>query len=793
MKNDKRVIILCLPAPLVDTAPGQVEAGRLLVTRLAILPDGNTRAPGGRRAGAGRVVDMVLELARRGDVGVCYVGVVSPENDERRNDDFIEEIAHQFLVLGTRIKGEGLFVKDGVRCLPHGDLEMLHRKGGARARLATGVEVVCGLTDGVRAPHMVLIFGVRYPPSILQDLDIPDILRTGMEEPGVVRLSGIIPHPKGLAIGSRTPWPAFEAGELHRVVDALRRHTIHALQPGYRLEESLSFLRALAASPSLPPVDVTLPLSCSAADASTLLRDTASELREVCVTLALDPARPAITFGAAEDDSTTVRLVAPSMLRSAVQPTYDIVLAPGQGQSIFALGGIPIGYATVHACAQGTEGLLSGLSRGARFARTYEPLRGGDRPGSTGCAGAVLAASGTMDASLADWHRQADVFAARERAWAAERGLLVGPEPWQRAKTNYDLTAFYSVPPRPLGCLSPDATMAIAEAMARYMVLVAAGDHGIFDRVFPDETQQGRFQRLEASARFLARAACGSKGVVPAVEGAGLLERIAEGLMELRGRYAVECHPAARLAWQRGMAALYGGSVAEYDPMVTANPLVVRFVSGARDRGSVFDAVERRYLARAPIEVGARVREILAGGDARPESVAELGRELTVYLYLLDVAPTIGASRFFETALLAWPAHDIDPGRITLLKNANRLLDMALRLQNDRTDLLRTATGDRDAHKENAGTILLRKEMPGVAQTCALIDADILCGRIVARLWGAFQSAAANISCAWPEMGAVVGRASAIGYGVYAQGHYETKTREEMAALAEQVDRMQHG
>ncbi len=340
MKNSRRVSVLCLPAAKTDieeSAPPHPSG-----VRLAILPDGNTRAPGGRTAGAKKVVEVATGLALGGEVSVCYVGTASPENIERRSKEFAEEMTHHFLVLGTRILRDGVFVSDGIRCTPHGNLGALRRRGGAWGRFSAAVEAVCESTRSVRNPRMDLYFGVNYPPSFLNDLDIPTLFRTGMEERGVVRASGIVPHVRGYCAGVATPWPAIEVGAIRAVLRAVHDRGAARLGGGYSLAESRAFLRVLSGLRPTAPIEVTLPVDCSVEEASLLSGD--SELVSGHLRLEIEAKSSGlpIRVGGPEDALVTLRL-APSSLLLVRSRRHDAVLAPGQGDGIFALGGIQRG------------------------------------------------------------------------------------------------------------------------------------------------------------------------------------------------------------------------------------------------------------------------------------------------------------------------------------------------------------------------------------------------------------------------------------------------------------------
>lgn len=759
---------------------------RLDNLRILVLADGNRRSSprGGYASGAERVVSTAEHLAGRPDVSVMIACILSPDNIAKRSDEFFLELYKEFVGLGVAIATRGALVDAKIRMEVWGDLSSLRARGGHGAMLADAIEAVAAMTASVEDAHLRLILGVGYGPDTALELDVDVILRTGMEEPGVLRLSGLRTREGITNRAITTLWPDVEPHEVDEVIETCKRRAGPRFADGHALSQIVDLVRGLAHADIDAQLHVTILCAASRADVAAALDTLFAGPLRGCSTIAVEhpgdergaPARR----GAAEGARHLVRVLCSPYRGPTIEGELASVLAPGQSQSCFTLPDwLPRGSANVHACADTMEGVLLGIHEALRFADTHPPLLGGDRVVLPPVAHAISSAQGRSRASERD--EIGSRFAGKALRWAASAGLLLPDPAWRQAAENYALTAFFihfRVP------TEWDRTGASweerAELTARYMILVAAGDEGIFDRIVDGETEEQRWARLEASCGFLREGLRESaRAHPPRVAGAELLVAIASGWRELMRPYRRSCLPAAAESFRAGLDGLYAASVAEHRPSMST-----RLRTKNRDVRASPEAIDRRVAAIPPL-IATRARSLFA--NALKGDSADLD-ELSVLLHLGEVASAIGAGLLFRTAALSAPAAFVTNESIHVLEEAAALLDYHVRLTNDLSGFLESPEGDRDP-KENACTLLVPHTASGSARIAAVIRALATCRSIVDWLGRGVFAAIDRVEATWPSMGALMRRGEFVGRRVYEAGHYTTTSRGRMRAIFDAWER----
>lgn len=661
---------------------------------LLVLADGNRRSRAGYAGGARAVVSVAEHLARRADVATMIACVLSPDNVAKRGDRFFAALYAQFVELGAAITLHGALLGAGVRAEIVGDLGPLRARGGHAALLADAILAVARATASVTAPALRLLLGVGYAPDLAVTHDADVVLRTGVEEPSALRLSGLVTHARAVHVARTTLWPEMTPADIDDVLDEAAGRAVPALAEGHDEAAIEALARALS--------EAALPVP-------------------VCVAvIARDPAiAGARAAGAAE-----LAVVSPC---TAPRGASVAVIAPGQRPPCFLLpGGLDTGSATIHPAEASPAGLIAAMDAALRFAAAHPPLAGAER--------AVIDAPAARDPA-------AEAFADEALAWADARALLPAEPAIRRAARGYALTAFH---------MHDGVTArrrAHADLAARFMLLVTAGDEGIFDRVFAGEGEDddARRARLLASARYLADPA--RDAPAPDIPGAPLLAAIAAGFREIIAAAAPTAHPDLLHAFRAGLADLYDKSVAEHFPAPSRRP--------------------------PPAVIAAR---LAAADDA----------ERAVLGYLIDAASAVGAGLLFRAAALAAPAAEVPPGGAAALDRAAALIDHAVRLANDASSFLSSPSGDRDP-KRNSCTLLVPASASGVARAEAVVRALAVSRRLSAWIQDELSRAMAQLDEAWPWMGAVFRRGAHIGRRVYEIGHYTTIDPAEVSAVAAEI------
>jgi hypothetical protein len=749
---------------------------------LLILTDGNGRCTtaGGYSGGARRVVSIAEHLARRSDVAVMIACILSPDNIAKRGNSFFFALYKEFIQLGIDIETRRALVACNVRLEIHGALDALRDRGGHAVHLADAILAVVGATEGVANPELRLILGVGYGCDIALELDVDLLLRTGMEEPGVLRLSGLRTSERIANAAVTTLWPAVEPREVDELIDDCKRRAALRLARGYGVSAIVDLVEALSTAEIDAPVLATIPTSAPpAAISAAIERLFAGPLRgraTIAVEIAASGVHASRRYGL-EEARHTLRIVRSSPPGAGLEEGEVLtVLAPGQRLPLITLPGFHQGHANVFACEPTAQGMLEAIRAAQRFFAAHPPLRGRDRV--TGCAApqpSPEAIEPHPDASERD--ALADRFAAKTLAWASSAGLLIEGAAFRTAAANYALTAFFIHFRIPTEWDEAGARWEErADLIARYMLLVAAGDEGIFDRVFEGETQERRWARLEVSSRFLQGAlrSDGARARVPDVPGAELLAAIVEQWQALFERYRHACHPVAAASFRAGLEGLYEASLAEHRAGIASG-----LPEGERASTA---AIERRFAATPPV-VAARARAIVAGAVEGGPPVAN---ELRVLLYLAEVGSAIGAGLLFRTAALAAPAASVTSRGLTLLDAAATLLDYHVRLSNDVSGFLDAPGGDRDP-KENACTVLVSRAAAGVAREAAIVKALATCDGVAAWLGGEVGGAIERVAEAWPSMGTVLRRGAFVGRRVYEVGHYTSVSRAQMSRIFDEA------
>jgi undecaprenyl pyrophosphate synthase len=746
---------------MIRVLPERRPARRSGLT-LLILADGNRRwaRDEGYAAGARRVVAVAEHLATRPEVATMIAAILSPENIEKRSDAFFVELHRAFLRLGLAIGSERALIASGIRLGVAGDLDLLRRRGGPAASLAFAIEAAVELTAGVTAPRLVLDLAVGYGSELARERDVDILLRTGMEEEGAVRLSGLRPSARMAAFATTRLWPEIEADDIDRVIDAALSRAEPVFAAGHAPAEIAALIAALSRADLTAPLSVALSTHAAPVemdDALDALRLRAPGSFERVAVSHWIPGRSAPKRrGPRAGAALNVEIVpasAPEICAAAER--FDTLIAPGQSGPYLVLPASPApGHATIHACESGVESLVAAIVAAARFSAEHPALLGADRPLDRPRTGAgepaPISAERLADGS-AERDAEAERFAVRLMAWAEQAGLVPDEAPIRRAQHNYALTAFYIHHRRTAAWDGPRGDWeARAELSARYMMIVAAGDEGIFDRLAPGEGAAARLDRLRISARYLTRAVRGEEPeALPATFfGAPLLRAIARAWIDLLAAWRPHAHPFLHEGFVDHLGRLYHASIAELE----ARPAAIDMASEA------------------------------PGDEARARA------ERAVQGYLDEAAEAVGAGLLYRAVALGAPRDAVDPRHIAALDQVALLLDQHFRLANDLAGFLASPGADRD-DKPTTCSILVPADLQGKARATAIVHAAAVVRRLSLRLGEALERAVAELGRCWPEMALLLQRGIFVGRRVYEAGHYTTLGPAEMAAIFAELER----
>ncbi len=786
-------------------------APRTTGVRAGVICDGTTRGgPNGIAEGAARVVACAERCADRGDVDLFVAFVLSPQNLVRRAMPFFTALHAEFLrLLEGVVAGRALV---GIRVEVEGRLDRLRSKGGAAARLANTIELLVEATSSIANPRARLALGVDYAEDapLARDLDV--LVRTGMEEANVLRLSGLRVRKETVCIPTATLWRDFGPLDLDRALGMAAKRVHVEPAPGFGAD----LLAALAAeigrvdlgAPLRLLVPVAAPAAGTLAEIRSLLRARgAARLqpmesglgdgpgswlpRGVVLTVEGGPGAAPRRLGA-RDAPVEIRLLD---RRGAPWPRAGAPVAwivPGQSPPALHLLERSARDANIHVCEPTPIGIVDGVREALRFHRAHPPLHGAPRP-SRGAATSgeervdalirfVASRPGRSAEALAAelgggdgprdgeslTARTGDLFAAKCLLELGSSGLVSGEVDWARQAFGYALTAF-GIAHRPAEKGGADWEPA-ARDLARAMLVMASSDEEISDRVFDDEAPAERRARLETSVDHLAAALRGEDRPAPDVRCAGVLGAVARGWRGFFERRTPTSHPAILAAARRAAEDLHRATLEE--------------LSREEPRGLALSCP-------VPAAVARRLCDLRRAAEEGPfDRRAAALRELRLLGRLRRVAPSIGAGCAFLVMAATEPADAVPAAGVDALLRVTPLVDHAFRLANDLafTDATR---GDRD-DKPNTFTCLVPSGLRGKDRERASAEALRTCRTTMAWLEAEIREASLDLARVWPLAASWLARGMHVGRRAYQNGHYDRLASSAIAAIVREVEEETH-
>ncbi|MDI3287345.1 hypothetical protein [Polyangium sp. 15x6] len=795
------------------------RAARKESRRIILLPDGNHRKGESGRdyaAGAANVVACTEHVALRGDVGTLLVCIASRQNVDKRPEAFFDVVAAQFEWLRAEIQEHGALVQRGIRSSVRGNLARMRTSGGSRARLVACIEAACEATKSLPEPRMVLEFWIDYPDELAWERDVDLVLRTGAEEPDVVRPGFCLP-PFVPCVATTTLWPDARPEEIGNLIDRGLRDAPSHFAPGYDLDQVFELVQSLPRSRIPAPLRLTIPVCASAEEVDARLEARhADPTKEPAVEVRRLDAREMRGHERAlvDDAWYAIRIVPAARWSDCTTEDYDAVIAPGQAAQNILLAAPATAAAPVHPCAPTAEGILHALRRAVRFPVAHVLLQGADRslgpsisvepPWPAELLDLIEVMAAKPERSIeqivrarlprdadADAERDllVEAMSARVLGEALSEGLLLPDRALRQGDRNYAYTGAYMmlrVPDEadPTG----EGWERSAELAIRCMLAISAGDNGVFDRVLPGETPEAWRARLHSATEHLEAIARGDRPAAPPVgRGMRIVDAIGKQWESLFARHASASGALAQ-ACRDALVRHYRANALERAPDVVDNPLVRRLGFGGPPRKEAIEQIEARYASRAPGPVGERIRLLLREDASDPARFAELRRELRLLLHVADTAPTIAVEVLFLFCGLATPAEHVHEERLRALIEVGQLADHTFRLANDFASLNPNG-GDRDPGKESCLSILIPKGVSASKYAEAREHARALGEKYLAWLEEHLGHAMARLASPWPSMAEKMTRAVHVGRGVYRCAHYTTLSSEGMLALIGKVSR----
>ena len=761
--------------------------------RVGVIADGTTRGgPNGLTEGATRVIECAEHCAKRDDVALLAVCILSPQNIARRKPAFFAALHAEFLRLVEGVASGRLLA--GIRIEVHGRLDRLAQMDEAAQRLAHVIELLCETTAGLKDPRLRLVFCIDYDEDTPLSLALDLLIRTGMEEPSVLRLSGLRVQPNTLCIPHVKLWRNFSAADLEPALVLAATRAQPGFAPGFSSPFIVDFLSHLTRSHFSAPLRITLPVAASTEELAAVLEcDVVAVLNpasHVAVTAIPGPRGRRRHIGP-RGAPVRVRLMKPG-LRMA-KPLHDSVvwLVPGQSSPALYLLERSARDANIHLCDPTPAGIIEGLRRAVRFHEAYPPLHGAPRPLHPGEPADTPALSMVRESSGLDGSDSGLAgkrFAMRCILDARASGLFSGEVDWTRQAFGYAMTAYAigAPPPDSVRTRGTDWEPA-TRTLARVMLALASSDEEITDRIFPGEDDATRRQRVAASSEYLIARVRGASRDQPDVSGKAIMHAIGSTWESFFAQVAATADETILGRVKQSAEALYRANLAE---LSQADPLFTSLVQ--RLSGKQVDLEEPLRATSAPEPVIVRILELLRQVRTRSgRKTDDCWRELRLLCRLSRVAPSIGAGCALLAMAATEPARAIPPGGASAFVHAMPLIDHYFRLVNDLA-FEDAIYGDRD-DKVSTFTCLIPAQRTGKARERACVAALQTCRTTAVWLEAQIWRTIADLARRWPLGARWLQRGVHVGRRVYARGHYARLAPESIDTIVVELDMLDAG
>jgi hypothetical protein len=380
-------------------------------------------------------------------------------------------------------------------------------------------------------------------------------------------------------------------------------------------------------------------------------------------------------------------------------------------------------------------------------------------------------------------------ISAKVLGQALSEGLLLPDEPVRQSDRNYAYTgAYMMMRMHDEGNENGLSWEPAAEVAIRCMLAISTGDNGIFDRVYPGETQTECHTRLDLSARYLTEVAGSDAPMAPPpVRGSRFLQAIGaqwQSMLAPRPNTNPELIHACRDALRRH----YIANLREREQDVIDNPLVRWLCLGGLPRREAMQEIEHRYAKTNHGPIAEKIRALLNADVTDANRFHAVRREMQLVLHLADTAHSIAVEVLFLCCALTLPKESITRERLQALIAVGQIADYAFRLGNDLASLNDELGGDQDESKESSLSILIPKVSTAAERSSNLQMARALGETTHSWLEGHLKMAVSHLAAVWPSMAMKVRRAIRVGRGVYAEAHYTTLSAEGMMALLRKLD-----
>lgn len=794
-------------ADIMVSTPLERVSGRKI--RVFMLPDGNERGKAegteGYGSGGKKVVEVIEQIAERGDVEEVTFAILSKENIAGRDDSFFNEIYGAFMGLGVKILNDNTLVAKGIRVDIEGEMDLLRLKSPMGMALADMVESVARQTHQIEAPGLKVKFAFAYSGDYLQKKKVDLVIRSGMESENIFRSSGLYVPEGAVCYGLTDLWPKLQPDKLMRLFDDYRKKNVKRFTNG-NPAEVIKFLgqqlNARYKSVYLPVDDlngIEMQHSLSVLSKGWQVDRHGSD---VMITQPSNDILRAII-------ATTEDKFYEYYLKEKASKVEGIVL-PGQEGSDFVLPrDTDIGYANLRGSGLAPKEISETVREAAIWATTTQSWRGAkrvtvqssldtlaedaavrDKKKLSGLfkANKRISWRNTIDSegaaaagfkSVADFYdHYGDLFVAEQLKEGGDLGMPIDSPPQFMAFTNIALTVYFMTYYPHLMEMHREWKKH-AKGLAKYMMAIYLGDEAIFDVELPGEYMANRRIRLAKIAGILKGQI--KSNIMPRAlkteEGLSAKERMVIGTVLNNLKYVFEQTEGNNNHWfkkryKEDLVGFYDSCVNEWeDPDV--------FDQRARDLvkdSKYLDSLKIQYLPNS------FVSRMIASARAynQSKSPANLA-DFKLNLHLLECRRSIGAGLSFRTLSMYLNEAKYSTETRMQLEELVALNDLFYRVLNDLAGFARNPN-DGESNRDSVRVLKEKFLVQGIPEQEAVLLAVAELKKYSNHLEAELKLKRAHLIREMPEIGIPMARAD-IAAEVYKNGHYRTVDRKTMAGF----------
>lgn len=813
------------------------------IKHFGVLADGNNREGGNYDRGGENVIVLAENLLMENESLLKFFAfILSPENAQKRGENFFQKMTQAFLMLGIRIVTKGVLGGNGIRLSYEGNLDEL-RENKLAAEFVEMVLAVAKINEEYLAKFQEgedilsepkeLVLGINYSDDVLQKRSIDLLYRSGMEEGNVARFGSTRPDENVWLSGDQKLWPQVVKEDLQKTIDQVEDAPDCRFEKGYSSGEIAEIIRStFLRFEKNQYLAVTIPYSGPFEEAEKIFMEIVFDENNRDLPLNISFLAEGISHAYFTNDNYKFwNFLVVSDFESVVQNRVNAVVAPNQTSAVMKVPDperLSVGYANIFASAGDTKSISENIKRALEFKKKHIALKGAERKGdivevvdseednvrqnpefqgyfklqnilksSIGESLESIAEKQLLEANddgidkFKKFNLVADLFVAKMLIWVDSLKINWRKDVEFRALVNYHLTSFF------LTCC-PDGSNEgkliddweiNASYVARYMTLVYLMDDRIYDLKLENSGERKYLIDVATEQFYKAVDLQEWSAVSSEISGAGVVNIISKEFKLLAEELSERSEPKYFSEWQKAMQNLFKCHQGEWEEKVVDNKLIDRLSKNYQEN---IDEFLSKY---GSIFVSCLVKNKVENCLGKLQSDDEQSRykavcDLRLYSYLFDIEDSIGAGLVYRTVACFGKEKNVNSEIINLYEEICLLINIYFRLANDFAEMYR-ANDDKEENQDSC-SIVYAKYAPYLSKSEALIYGS---GEIYALIQefkkeivkkrSRFQKLCENVK-PWDRVSLAIVR-SDIAELYYRGTHYREAKRSQVESFFEQL------